>query len=151
MATIGAGLEFLGKKVAVDVGVEASGVMLVDQDDLNDDLVSDEEEDEVGDLYEMEHPLVNSIVSWIHLFGQIDRMSYQIVQFQVANNIMSYLTLTDLKTSRLVCRSWSEESRVHQARTVKVVIQSEDKLNNYIYEFIGDRAFFDTIQLGPYM
>lgn len=40
---------------------------------------------------------------------------------------------------------------MHQSRNVKVVLYSEERLKNYVYEFIGDRGFFDTVQLGPYM
>lgn len=50
-----------------------------------------------------------------------------------------------------MCKDWDEEARVHLSNQVKVVLNSDDRLNNYMYEFIGDRGFFDTFELGPFM
>jgi len=65
--------------------------------------------------------------------------------------VLSYLDFDELKVARLVCRGWEEESRVYISEKSKIVLDSEERLGSYMEEFIGERGFCDTIQIGPFM
>lgn len=64
---------------------------------------------------------------------------------------MSFLSYGDLKASRLVCRTWEEESSSFLKDKFQIVISSEERLRLFTEEFFHHRTFSHSVQIGPYM
>ncbi|ODM99822.1 hypothetical protein Ocin01_06853 [Orchesella cincta] len=70
---------------------------------------------------------------------------------KIISNVLGYLSYEDLKCSRLVCRTWEEESSTYLKDKFQIMINSEEKLRLFTEEFFHNRTFSHSVQIGPYM